>query len=62
MALGTKVFKIHSVSHFAMILSLGGVLGSSGWNKSQIMANIFKIPKILFWSLGSEFCYGIFKF
>ena len=22
MALGTKVFKIHSVSHFAMILSL----------------------------------------
>ena len=23
MALGTRVFKIHSVSHFAMILSLG---------------------------------------
>ena len=37
MALGTRVSKIHSVSHFAMILDLG-CLGL----KSQIIANILK--------------------
>ena len=40
MALGTRVFKIHSVSRFTMILSLGN-LGLK-WNKSQFIVDIFE--------------------